>query len=429
MTKDIIQQIIKEKEIALNEVPSDLKDNIILLLIGYLDKWQFLDFKSKIMEIDTERMKYSGWHLRLTDKREDIGQEKIITTLNRYKFFIYPDLALQAQFDTWIFVLRICLTFLDKVGMQEISKVNKGLIDNKIISFQSPKQENFYYFIDSTNTEIYTFEPISFWLNKTDYSNIREGILLHLKVILEEQAKSWFENIQENILASTSNKKQAISDFKEKLSDDIKPLVKDLPVDYIRQFDTFDILAPKQILPFLTLESIRNYHNSIEKNDIDRVKKSIAEYVYRSIMKKNDHPKELFDKIRAFYVKRMINDKIMILSTPSKARNTTNDLTSLELFRQNQERLDSFLELLKRPYVRVLNEKNEWIYSKNKNSVVGCFEVLKEKNYIKADIKNTVLLRSFATIIRFDCSPNLYGKGGNPDDYDFFRDLFNKHRF
>jgi len=319
MTRDLIEQIIKEKEIALNDVPSDLKDNIILFLKGYLDKWQSLDLNNKLMEIDAKRMKYSGWHLRLTDKREDIGQEKIIPTLNRYNFFLYPNLTPKVQFDIWILVLKICLTFLDKIGMQEIFTVNKELIDKKIIRFQPPKQDGFYYFIDSNNAKFYSFEPISFWLNKTDYSNIREGILLHLKVILEEKAKSWFENIEENILETTSNEEQAVNDFNEKLADDIKPLIKNFPIAYLKQFETFDTLAPNQILPFLSLESIRYYQKNQGKNYINGVKKKMAQYVYNSIMDKNAHPKDFFDKVRAFYVKRMINKSIdkITNNTPS----------------------------------------------------------------------------------------------------------------
>ena len=114
------------------------------------------------------------------------------------------------------------------------------------------------------------------------------------------------------------------------------------------------------------------------------------------------------------------------IPTTNKTNKKKRDFTFNELFLSNEERLNAFLSLLKREEIKALDSNNNWIYGK-KNTIVACFEALENKEFIRKNISKAQLQRIVSRLIKFEGSNQLFRKGYNPIDYDYFLNLFNNH--
>jgi len=114
------------------------------------------------------------------------------------------------------------------------------------------------------------------------------------------------------------------------------------------------------------------------------------------------------------------------LPTAKKTNKKKRDFTFKELFLSNEERLNAFLSLLKREEIKALDSNNNWIYGK-KNTIVACFEALEKKGFIKQNVSKAQLQRIIASLINFEGSNQLFRKGYNTIDYDYFLKIFNNH--
>ena len=114
------------------------------------------------------------------------------------------------------------------------------------------------------------------------------------------------------------------------------------------------------------------------------------------------------------------------IPTANNKREKKKDRTIKELFLSNEDRLNAFLNLLKRDEIKALDKNNKWIYGK-KNTIVACFEALKDKGYIKQNVTKAELQRIVASVINFEGSTQLFRKDYNRDDFDYFFNLFSNH--
>lgn len=126
--------------------------------------------------------------------------------------------------------------------------------------------------------------------------------------------------------------------------------------------------------------------------------------------------KPLFEKIPGF-----TNNPNSVDSTESKSRK---DLSFIELFKHNEERLNKFWSLLKDKQIGALDEENNWVFNKRKGSIVACFAALEDLDYIRKSSSKASLSRTVASEIHFRGNEKLFRNDFNPDDYDEFFRLF-----
>ena len=111
-------------------------------------------------------------------------------------------------------------------------------------------------------------------------------------------------------------------------------------------------------------------------------------------------------------------------SEKKEAPQAKKDMSFLELFKHNEDRVNSFFSLLTSPSIEALDKNCNWIYNNRKGSIVACFEALAELGYIKPHLKKAQLRRIVKTKINFEGSLRLFNDPYNQDDYNFFFELF-----
>ena len=124
------------------------------------------------------------------------------------------------------------------------------------------------------------------------------------------------------------------------------------------------------------------------------------------------------------YLKKRIEKGVKQIGQKNSKNQVQKEITFLELFKWNEERVDKFIKLLKTPKINAIDENYRWIYNIRKSSIVACFEALEELNIIKKGIPKSVLRRTVSTKIKFDGNEKLFRNPTNPRDYDEFYRLF-----
>lgn len=114
-------------------------------------------------------------------------------------------------------------------------------------------------------------------------------------------------------------------------------------------------------------------------------------------------------------------------SPSNKKRNLQNDPSFVQLFKNNEDRLNKFIQLLKGIHFSALDENNSWIYNSRKSSIVACFKALEELEFIKKLNNDTQLYRVVKNHIDFKGNEKLFRNQFNQDDYDDFYNKFNSH--
>jgi hypothetical protein len=141
------------------------------------------------------------------------------------------------------------------------------------------------------------------------------------------------------------------------------------------------------------------------------------------------------DKDRSTYLFSFLQNNLLIrvlrcyFSPEKNGQNESIDEeapTFLDLFRQNEERMNKFFNLLKSPYLEALDENNNWVYNHRKSSIKACFIALRDLEYIKYRYK-TDLRRIVESKIKFIANDNVFYQRHNPNDYDDFKSKFEKY--
>lgn len=427
MTKDIIQQIIKSKESALIELPKNIRTDILDSLEIQLPQCYQLNIKTKLQCIDMKRSNIGRWYQRLTHKETDIGREKINKTLERYSFFIYPKLTKSQQYKTWLLCLEIFIEFYQYLGTQLILELNKELVKDKVIRFTPKKGDYPHIFIEPNKYGIlpYSFESIPFWIRQNHYENIEYSIMQHLKILLKEDVDNRFANIEKNIIKTNVTIPQKIEAYNYQLVKAIKPEIYQFPYDYVESFESLVYLEQQQILPFITLSTVRFYYKNQDKNSFtERVPRKSAEYVFNQIMQSVDYPKEVFEKIIVTHLHKMISERIAFLEDLMKVKKqSVKDLSFKQLFFNDEERVNDFFKILKRLDVEAIDEQNNW-KRKPKSSIVACFKALEKLGKIKNLDNNAELRRIVSEKINIRSTEKLFRNPYKNNDFDFFYKKF-----
>ena len=122
-----------------------------------------------------------------------------------------------------------------------------------------------------------------------------------------------------------------------------------------------------------------------------------------------------------------VRDKFLNPKSSSPAPTKKQTPTLLILFKNNEERLERFFNLLRRPEVGALNEQNEWIFNDRKTCIVACFQSLQFLDIFKKHYKQAKVRRIVETKISFEGAERLFRSNYNQDDYDEFYKLFKNH--
>ncbi|MEZ4888398.1 MAG: hypothetical protein R3E32_26965 [Chitinophagales bacterium] len=131
---------------------------------------------------------------------------------------------------------------------------------------------------------------------------------------------------------------------------------------------------------------------------------------------------------------RHINEickKIEVLNKSKKVVAKSNvrkkEMTFLELFRNNQDRVDKFFKILNSERIGALDENNNWIYKSTKNSIVACFEALEDLEIIRKGLTKAKLQRTVKSEIDFEGNEKLFRNGFKNEDYEEFKSVFEAH--
>ena len=133
----------------------------------------------------------------------------------------------------------------------------------------------------------------------------------------------------------------------------------------------------------------------------------------------------IWNKERIKALKNFITEDI---NPPSnEKRSLKNDPSFVQLFKNNEDRLNKFIQLLKGIHFSALDENSTWIYNSRKSSIVACFKALEELGFIKKLNNDTQLYRVVKTHIDFQGNEKLFRNQFNQDDYDDFYNKFKSH--
>ena len=162
------------------------------------------------------------------------------------------------------------------------------------------------------------------------------------------------------------------------------------------------------------------------------LEKYFLESFYEILLKENNNDRS---KIELAKFKKAFTDSLKQLNTPGSSfsqissdekekYNKKREFSFLQLFRQNEERMNKFFSLLKSPHLEAL-DNSYWSYNERKNSIVACFQALKDLDFIHFRSK-AELRRVIESKINFEGNPRLFYEKYNMDDYDYFKSKFEK---
>lgn len=122
-------------------------------------------------------------------------------------------------------------------------------------------------------------------------------------------------------------------------------------------------------------------------------------------------------------IKQPLNKQVSNISSSPSFK----DPSFLELFRMNQERLDKFILLLQSDAIQALDKNYNWIYNSRKSSIVACFQVLEDLEFIKTVANKASLRRCIESKLNFKGDKKLFRNPINDDDYVIFKRLFSNN--
>lgn len=163
------------------------------------------------------------------------------------------------------------------------------------------------------------------------------------------------------------------------------------------------------------METINEHHRLRQKKLLEEYTNKEIKYV-KTIEKWLSNEKEYFSEIEP-YIKKTNNSQ-------DKNNIRKKEMTFLELFRNNQDKVDKFFKILRTERLDALDEDNNWIYQSTKSSIVACFEALKDLEIIKPSLSKAKLQRVVASQVHFEGNEKLFRNGFKSEDYKEFYGVF-----